>query len=120
MGQAFARKRIPALIRPKRLKILQNHLDQGHRCILISASIELYTHPWAEAAGFSNALTSQLEVDNEGKITGKLKGKNCRGPEKVRRLEELLGPKSDYILYAYGDSAGDRQLLEVADHPTLF
>jgi phosphoserine phosphatase len=40
---------------------------------------------------------------------------NCFGPEKVARLTKLLGPKNQYTLYAYGDSRGDRELLELAD-----
>ena len=44
-------------------------------------------------------------------------GKNCWGTEKVRRLQELVGSKEGYVLYAYGDTRGDRELLEYADHP---
>ncbi|MCB1149091.1 MAG: HAD-IB family hydrolase, partial [Chlamydiia bacterium] len=57
------------------------------------------------------------ETDSKGVLTGKLLGANCRGPEKVRRILETFGPKESYLLYAYGDSAGDREMLALADHP---
>ena len=47
-------------------------------------------------------------------VTGRLDGPNCRGPEKLRRLHEWLRGEelSDRAeIWAYGDSAGDRELL---------
>lgn len=59
-------------------------------------------------------LASKLET-NQQTITGKLQGNNCRGKEKVKRLQEIFGDKNNYFLYAYGDSLGDKELLEYAD-----
>lgn len=116
IGSNFALNKLNRLIKPSALERIQWHRQQGHCCILISASIETYLEPWAKQIGFSHILTSQLEIDAEANATGKLKGRNCRGPEKIRRLEELLGKPKDYILYAYGDSPGDRELLAYADY----
>jgi phosphatidylglycerophosphatase C len=41
-------------------------------------------------------------------------GGNCRGPEKVARLEAWLAGRAPRI-YAYGNSSGDRELLARAD-----
>ena len=72
--------------------------------------------PWALKTGFDDVIASHLETREDGRITGNLLGENCFGIEKVRRLEALLGPKSGYTLYAYGDSRGDRELLSSADY----
>lgn len=85
--------------------------------MLISASVDTYLVPWAQRVGFDKVATSLLEIDANQCITGRLVGKNCWGPEKVRRLQELVGPKEGYVLYAYGDTRGDRELLQYADHP---
>jgi len=95
---------------------LQWHLEQGHRCIIVSASIDIYLEPWAESFGVHDVICSRLASPN-GFVTGKLMGANCWGPEKVRRLEEEFGNLEDYNLFAYGDSRGDRELLAAADHP---
>lgn len=115
-AQQFALHKIPSLLKPKAIERLQWHLRQGHRCLVISASIDLYLKPWCETAGIDTLICSRLEVDADQRVTGKLIGLNCWGPEKVRRLEELFGPKESYTLYAYGDSRGDRELLALADH----
>jgi len=111
----FAEDKLPELIRPEASRRLDWHKKQGHRCIVVSASLDLYVQPWALKAGFNDVIASRLETLKDGHITGNLLGENCFGIEKVRRLEALLGSRSGYILYAYGDSRGDKELLSSAD-----
>lgn len=115
LGQAFAKDRLNTHLRPNALGRIQWHLSKGHRCILVSASIDTYLHPWAHLHGFHDAITSELAIDEHRCITGLLEGKNCWGEEKARRLAALLGPRENYVLYAYGDSRGDQEMLKMAD-----
>ena len=115
-AEQFAAQKLPGLLRVKAMQRLDWHKRQGHRCVVISASLELYVQPWALATGFDDVIATHLETIEEGRITGKLSGANCFGIEKVRRLQALLGARDGYILYAYGDSRGDRELLSSADH----
>ncbi len=89
------------------------HAEQGHRRVIVSASYECYLTPVAARIGFDAALGTRLEVDG-GRLTGRLDGPNLRRAEKVRRLDEWLGRRSATV-WAYGDSAGDRELLARAD-----
>jgi phosphatidylglycerophosphatase C len=116
-GLSFAAMVIDQRVKPEALERLKWHQKQGHRCILISASIDIYLAPWALKNGFTDLICSSPEVDDKGMITGKIRGLNCWGPEKKRRLLDLLGPKKNFTLYMYGDSEGDRDLLEIADYP---
>jgi len=97
------------------------HLEQGHRVVIVSASYEPYVLVVAEALGVADVVATRLAVDDAGVCTGTIDGPNCRAAEKVRRLEQWLtaqGLSRDRIeLWAYGDSAGDRELLAWADHP---
>ena len=89
------------------------HRGQGHELVLVSASPELYVAPIGRRLGFDAVLATRLEVDADDRFTGRLLGANCRGPEKVVRLREWRG--DDLALaYAYGDSAGDREMLALA------
>lgn len=116
-GALFAARQLNQLLRKEAMERLAWHQAQGHRCILISASIETYLAPWAKAHGFETALCSRLAYDPLGRATGLLEGQNCWGEEKRRRLIAYLGERSGYRLYAYGDSRGDRELLACADDP---
>lgn len=114
-AEQFSALKLPALIRPAALCRLAWHKQQGHRCIVISASLDIYVRPWALRAGFDEVIASRLETLSDGRVSGKLLEGNCFGSEKIRRLEALLGGRSGYTLYAYGDSRGDRELLASAD-----
>ncbi len=116
-ARQFAEQKLPTLLRPEAMQRLEWHQQQGHRCVMVSASLELYLRPWAAKAGFDDVLGSRLEELDNGRTSGKLLGENCFGPEKMRRLEALLGPREGYTLYAYGDSRGDKELLSAADYP---
>jgi phosphatidylglycerophosphatase C len=98
---------------------LEWHREQGHPVVLVSASFEVYLEPLAAHLGADAALGTRVEVGLDGVCTGALSGSNCRGAEKVRRLHAWLdehhGGRSAVELWAYGDSAGDRELLADAD-----
>jgi phosphatidylglycerophosphatase C len=115
-GERFAALVLPGLLRNEALRRLEWHRQQGHRCVVISASLDLYVRPWAHQAGFDDVIATHLEMREDGRVTGRLAEGNCYGAEKLRRLEALLGTKDGYILHAYGDSRGDRELLAGADH----
>ncbi len=109
--------RLCGLVKKEALDKVRWHQQQGHRCIIVSASVSLYLLPWSQSMHFSDLLSSQLAIDNSGRFTGKLVGTNCWGPEKVKRIEGLLGDPKNYLIYAYGDSRGDQEMLAIADKP---
>lgn len=116
VAEKFASAELPRHVRRAALERLHWHRRQKHRTILISGSPVLYLRPWAKAVGFDDVSATELAVE-QGKITGRILGRNCIGPEKVKRLVQLLGDLSRYSIYAYGDSHGDKELLARANHP---
>lgn len=116
-AEEFSSTLLPRMLRSDAMARLRWHREQGHRCVLVSAAIEDYLIPWARAAGFESVLATRLEVDSGGNVTGKFSGRNCYGAEKVRRLKEQIEGLRKHSTYAYGDSRGDKELLEIADHP---
>lgn len=108
--------RLEARLRPDVLARARWHQAEGHEVIVVSASPEHYLTPLAQRLGFGTVLGTRLEVD-DGVLTGRLLGENCRGREKVERLRAWLGG-DEALLWAYGDSAGDRELLAAADRST--
>jgi phosphatidylglycerophosphatase C len=89
------------------------HRTQGHRLVIISASLGAYLRPIGERLGFDAVLATELEVA-DGRLTGRMSGENVRGPEKARRLEAWLDGATPFV-WAYGDSSGDRELWARAD-----
>jgi HAD superfamily hydrolase (TIGR01490 family) len=109
-------KYIASWHRPKAIERIHWHKQQGHRLVMVSASLEFYLEPIAKQLGFDDLLCTEI-ASTQGICSGRLKGRNCRAAEKVKRLEALLGTRGKYKIYAYGDSDGDAEMLSFADHP---
>jgi phosphatidylglycerophosphatase C len=106
--------------RPHTLARLNWHLEQGHDVVIVSASPQLYVDVVADSLQAIGAVGTRLAVDPLGKLTGAYLGKNCRGSEKMRRLTEWVdgrGYPDEPIVYAYGNSRGDRRILSGATYP---
>jgi phosphatidylglycerophosphatase C len=115
-GLRFASEVVDRHLRPDIVERATWHATEGHERVLISASLAVYLEPIAAQLGFDAALGTPLAVDGDGRLTGELAGANVRRAEKVRRLDAWLGDGTA-VVWAYGDSRGDRELLARADHP---
>lgn len=118
-ARRFASQAFPAWLRDDTVKRLRWHHSQGHKVVLVSASYSLYLKYLGKLLSCDAVMGTECETDSRSQFTGSLVGANCRGPEKERRLREWLDGEGfgSYVLYAYGDSAGDDQMLAMADHP---
>lgn len=117
-GSAFAGEVGKRWLRADVMERLQWHRGQGHAIVLVSASLRAYLEPFARdvLGGVDAVLCTDVETGPDGLCTGRLLGANCRAAEKARRLTEWLAGEPA-VLWAYGDSSGDRELLGMAHHP---
>jgi phosphatidylglycerophosphatase C len=116
-SRAFALEHLASEGRPEITSRLAWHLEQGHDVVIVSASPQIYVDVMAEALHAEGALGTRLAVDARGKLTGGYLGRNCRGSEKMHRLDEWIEQRhypEDPVVYAYGNSRGDRKLLRRA------
>jgi phosphatidylglycerophosphatase C len=115
LGIQFASKVADGWLRSDVAARMRWHQEQGHVVILVSASLGSYLHPLGDLLEVDAVLCTELE-EVDGILTGKLEGKNCRGEEKASRIQkwcEGAGIDVEDLVYAYGDSSGDVQMLEL-------
>lgn len=112
--EEFAANVIPSLLRQKALKEIDLLKQAGAEVVIVSASPENWLQPWCTALNLK-LLATQLEVNNN-KITGRIKGNNCHGEEKVRRIREAYNLADYTTVYCYGDTSGDKPMLAMATH----
>lgn len=107
------------LLRPEATKLISNILQKGEPLCIVSASIDNWVSPFFSHIAPHVTLRptiigTQIEV-KEGIVTGRFATQNCYGNEKVRRVAELFPDKDKYFITAFGDSRGDKEMLDYAD-----
>jgi phosphatidylglycerophosphatase C len=116
-GEQFAQYVLVNWLRPDTLRRLRWHQQAGHRIVLVSASLAAYLRPLASRLGIDDVLCTDSTRAGD-RYGDRLVGLNCRADEKRRRLEQWLEEQRSVHaeVWAYGNSAGDRELLARADH----
>lgn len=114
-GARYINERLDDILRPKAMEKLRWHKAQGHRVVLVSASIDSWIKGFCQREGIELLSTKMAEKD--GFLLGRFDGANCHGQEKVNRIEGLLSLSEYDVVHAYGDSSGDKQMLAIADKP---
>ena len=103
------------LLRPKGVKAIRKAIEEGAQVVIISASIDNWVCPFFDEMDNNIIVVgTKIEVLNN-RLTGKFITNNCYGAEKVKRLQVLFPQRNAYILIAFGDSRGDKELLAYAD-----
>ena len=117
IGEQFAQYVLVNWLRPDTLRRLRWHQQAGHRIVLVSASLAAYLRPLALRLGIDDVLCTESTRAGD-RYGDRLVGLNCRAGEKRRRFEQWLEEQRwvHAEVWAYGDSAGDRELLARADH----
>ena len=104
------------LLRPAGIEKVRQAIEEEQATVLIiSASIDNWVRPFFDEIDKKiQVLGTQIET-TEGRLTGQFTTKNCYGQEKVNRLTALYPHREAYDLIAFGDSRGDKELLDFAD-----
>lgn len=113
-GECFA-ERIDEIIRKDIFDMLSYHHSNGDIIYIVTASMEEWVKPWALSKGIHGVMSTKMSYDQDNKFDGSFSTKNCYGKEKVLRLLAVEPNRSEYHLTAYGDSKGDREMIEFAD-----
>jgi len=112
LGITYATTELPGTVRQSALERIEWHKSQGDDVVVVSASLDVYLGPWCESHDVACICTTLEE--RGGILTGKYVNGDCSGAEKVRRIRQRYELARYALVYAYGDSREDREMLELA------
>lgn len=118
----FMHEIILPVLHPVALDLVQDHIRQGDRVALVTATNEFITGPIAQALGIADLLAVRLARGAGGTITGRIEGVPSYREGKVTRVAQWLQADglswSDFErISVYSDSPNDLPLLERATDP---
>lgn len=100
---------------------VRRHRDAGDVVAIVTGATRYAAEPLAEELGIDHVVCTELEVDTEGRFTGRLRQPMCYGAGKITRTERLaesLGFRLSEASF-YSDSITDRPLLEEVAEPVV-
>lgn len=113
IGKEYSLKQINNILRANAMEKIAWHKEQGHTIVIVSASIECWLKPWCDKNELG-LIATKLEM-KDGIVTGRFLTKNCYGIEKANRVKKAYNLDDYEHIYAYGDSLGDQELLNLAN-----
>lgn len=117
----FMETRILPMIGDQARALVNQHRDQGHTLVIITATNSFVTTPIAQVFGVPHLIATEPEQIN-GEFTGKPSGLPCFRDGKVTRLEAWLAARGETWSgversWFYSDSQNDLFLLERVSDP---
>ncbi|KRW60920.1 HAD family hydrolase [Pseudomonas sp. TTU2014-080ASC] len=114
-GELFCETAIPNILRHEGMERLKWHKEQGHECILLSASLDIYLEAFVKKLSLDGLICSKLRTNTKNRVSGELDGENCFGHAKALKLKQWLSSRAPCTTYGYGDSTGDHPFLMLVD-----
>jgi HAD superfamily hydrolase (TIGR01490 family) len=120
--KGFYRDRLTTILYEDALYMMKKLKREGYDIYLISASPEFYVKEFYNIKEVDKIIGTRFHF-SDGVFTRKMEGKNCKGDEKVRRLEEVLKTEKIEVdfkeSYMFSDSLSDKPLLDLVGKPYL-
>lgn len=101
-------------------QLIQQHKNDGHTLIIISATNRFVTEPIAQLLNIPNLLSTEPEIINN-RYTGNYIGIPTFKEGKITALKAWMADNNETLegSYFYSDSINDLPLLELVTHPIV-
>ncbi|MFO7530583.1 MAG: HAD family phosphatase [Marinobacter sp.] len=116
--EAFLEKKVRPMMQDRARELLDQHRQQGHTLMIITATNRFVTEPIAELLGVEHLIATEPELVN-GRYTGEVAGIPSFQDGKVIRLNDWLEHHRRTLegAWFYSDSHNDVPLLKQVENP---
>jgi len=122
MRERFMRECMQTAFDERARALVRRHQADGDHVAIVTATNEFITRPIADAFGVADLIAVELALDDNGAVTGAVRGVPSFREGKIVRVEQWLAAlglrHADFgRITVYSDSTNDLPLLEWATHP---
>lgn len=122
LTKSFYDEKISKILYKDAVDMIKKLKREGYMVVLISASPEFYVKEFYAIKEVDLIIGTKFTFEG-GKFIRKMDGNNCKGEEKVRRLNKVLKEKNIKVdfknSYMFSDSLSDKPLLDLVGNPYL-
>lgn len=122
LTKEFYNNKLSKILYKDSIDMIKKLHKEGYYILLISASPEFYLNELYNIKEVDKIIGTRFLIE-KGRFKREMVGKNCKGKEKVERLNEFLkneNMKVDYEnSYMFSDSLSDKPLLDLVGKPYL-
>jgi phosphatidylglycerophosphatase C len=109
--RAFADQYVQGILNEPIVRRLREHCCAGDEVYIVTSNFGFVLRALAQQLPADGVIATEPDVES-GRYTGRLRGSACDGAEKLSRVVLQFGQERVRAAAAYGDSRGDRPLLE--------
>ncbi len=115
--KVYIEEKIKPVILPKAIELIEDHRQQGHELLIITATNRFITQPIADDLNIEHLIACEPELI-DGQYTGEIIGTPSFAEGKVIRFNEWLRKLNHEPeeIWFYSDSHNDIPLLKGVDH----
>jgi putative phosphoserine phosphatase/1-acylglycerol-3-phosphate O-acyltransferase len=119
LGRRLFKEQIASKLHHEAYALLEAHRQMGHTLVLASSALRFQTQPMATELGVRHVLNTEVELDEDGRLTGRALGTPLYGAEKAAALVRLATEEGLDLdaSFAYSNGREDVPFLEAAGHP---
>jgi HAD superfamily hydrolase (TIGR01490 family) len=119
LGERLFADRIAPRVFPHMREIVQAHQRRGHTVVLSSSALTIHAEPVARFLEIDNVLCNHFDVDDDGRLTGRIAKPVVWGAKKATAVQRFCDA-NDVALqrsYFYADGDEDAPLMMLVGHP---
>jgi len=110
VNNEFVSSWIPRRCRAGALQAIAMHRANGDQIVLATASNDVHAIPLAKALGIDVVVATRAEMLPDGRLTGRILGPNCYGPDKLDMIKAAVNVGTAKTI-AYSDHHSDLPML---------
>lgn len=119
LGQELFEREIRARLHAPIVELVFAHRDHGHQVVLASSATSFQVEPVARVLGIEHVLCNRLEVDLDGRLTGRMQGPVIWAAGKARAAQAFAESHGIVLSesYFYADGSEDVSSMYLVGHP---
>ncbi|GAA2565575.1 HAD family hydrolase [Mycolicibacterium diernhoferi] len=119
LGEDLFNARIIGRLFPVMTEVVAAHQQRGHTVVMSSSALTMHAGPVARHLGIEHVLCNHFEVDDAGKLTGRIVRPIIWGGQKARAVMEFSSERDIDLAgsFCYADGTEDLPVLNAVGHP---